>query len=59
MYFCAYFIGFAHITVRKNIDEKTLCEPCSSENLSVQATHLGKMCADPGLLCKSCAKLHT
>lgn len=41
------------------MDDRHLCEPCSSENNRVQATHFCKTCADPELLCESCAKHHT
>lgn len=40
------------------MDDKRLCEPCSSENLQVQATHFCKTCEDPELLCDTCAKHH-
>uniref|UniRef100_A0A8W8JDE2 B box-type domain-containing protein n=1 Tax=Magallana gigas TaxID=29159 RepID=A0A8W8JDE2_MAGGI len=44
---------------KKEIDEKELCEPCSSENLSIQATNFCQTCDDPELLCEFCAKHHT
>lgn len=36
-----------------------LCEPCTSENLQVQATHFCQTCDDPEPLCDTCASHHT
>lgn len=37
---------------------KTLCDPCSNEDIHVPATHFCKTCDDPEPLCESCAKHH-
>lgn len=41
------------------MENRKLCEPCTSENLQVQATHICKTCEDPELLCETCAQHHT
>lgn len=41
------------------IEKRSLCEPCFSENQHVQATHFCKTCDEPELLCDTCAKHHT
>lgn len=42
----------------EKIEERTLCEPCFSENMLVQAAQFCKTCDDPELLCDTCAKHH-
>eukprot|EP00105_Crassostrea_gigas_P040346 XP_019924494.1 PREDICTED: major surface trophozoite antigen 11-like [Crassostrea gigas] len=41
-----------------NVSENLLCEPCSTDNVQVEATHFCKTCEDPDPLCETCAKHH-
>lgn len=50
-----YLISFSDSDIMK----ETLCEPCSTENLRIQATNFCKTCEDPEALCDNCAKQHT
>lgn len=44
---------------KDEVTTKILCEPCSTEDLQIQATHLCKTCENPEPLCETCAKNHT
>lgn len=39
--------------------KQIVCEPCSTEDTQVPATHFCKTCDDPEPLCETCAKHHT
>lgn len=40
-------------------EKQIACEPCSTEDTQVPATHFCKTCDDPEPLCETCAKHHT
>lgn len=38
--------------------EKILCEPCSFENLTIEATRFCETCEHPEPMCEACSKQH-
>lgn len=38
--------------------ERLLCEPCSTDNVQIEATRFCKTCDDPEPVCETCAKHH-